>query len=89
MWNLIILLIFLSAKKAETKIRSRPAAGLGDSIGEGVQSANAFIDKMNAEFDFAIPPIDLKERETVFLEDPLIDKNGDGAVRGKAFHRSA
>lgn len=47
--------------------------------------ANAFIETMNEAFGFAVPQIEPEDLETIFLEDPFIDKDGDGVVRGRPF----
>jgi phospholipase/lecithinase/hemolysin len=45
--------------------------------------ANAFIETINTHFQKNIPLIDQKRLETIFLQDPFIDKDGDLKVRGR------
>ncbi|MHC4799470.1 MAG: SGNH/GDSL hydrolase family protein [Planctomycetota bacterium] len=45
--------------------------------------ANAFIETINAHFQKNIPLIDQKRLETIFLQDPFLDKDGDLKVRGR------
>jgi hypothetical protein len=45
--------------------------------------ANAFIETINTHFQKNIPLIDQERLETIFLQDPFIDKDGDLKVRGR------
>jgi hypothetical protein len=45
--------------------------------------ANAFIEKMNRFFQHSIPLISDDELTEIFLEDPFVDKDGDGVVTGR------
>jgi hypothetical protein len=47
--------------------------------------ANAFIETMNSHFDGNIPPMSEEALEAIFLEDPFVDKDGDGVVTGRAW----
>ncbi|MFQ5737513.1 MAG: SGNH/GDSL hydrolase family protein [Acidobacteriota bacterium] len=45
--------------------------------------ANAFIQALNNRFQLAVPRLTTAELVRVFFEDPFIDKDGDGRVRGR------
>jgi lysophospholipase L1-like esterase len=47
--------------------------------------ANAFIQAINSHFQESIPPLSQEMLDTVFLEDPFVDKDGDLQVRGRPF----
>lgn len=46
-------------------------------------AADAYIRKINEHFQTAVPPIDAAMFLNTFLNDPFIDKDGDGRVRGR------
>ncbi len=43
----------------------------------------AFIKKMNDHFNINIPPVSQTLLDQIFLNDPFIDKDGDGRVKGR------
>ena len=45
--------------------------------------ANAFIETINSHFNSTIPLISDKELERIFINDPHVDKDGDGLVKGR------
>jgi lysophospholipase L1-like esterase len=47
--------------------------------------ANAFIQTINTHFQAGVPLLSQEMLETIFLEDPFVDKDGDLQVRGRPF----
>jgi hypothetical protein len=46
-------------------------------------AADAFIEAINSRFQTSFPRLTQRELERTFLEDPFVDKDGDGRVRGR------